>query len=225
MIRLDFRSKLTVFLSTVFLASILSKDTVFFLLTAILLLYLFVSGYGKFTKKITIAIFLVAVLRVLSRGNGFGILLPEMFLFIILRTLVIILSVIPIIKTPPGELMAVMKKLKVHRNISLPLIFMMRFLPVIKSEFSEIIDSLKLRGMISIKKPFTTMEYLFVPMMFSASKIAEELAAASEVRGISSKGVQTSRREIKFRRKDFIVLFLTIFLTIGLYYMERVVII
>ena len=66
------------------------------------------------------------------------------------------------------------------------------------------------------------MEYLFVPMMFSSSKIAEELAAASEVRGISANGKHTSRREIKFRKFDFLVVILTVLLTVGLYFMEGV---
>lgn len=91
-----------------------------------------------------------------------------------------------------------------------------------KSEFSDIIDSLKLRGLISLKKPFITMEYLFVPMMFSSSKIAEELAAAAEVRGISANGEHTSRREIKFRKFDSAVVLLTILFTAGLYFMEGV---
>lgn len=219
---LDLRSKVAVFFSTVFLASVLSKDTVFFLLTVILLLYVIALGYSKSTVKVVIAIAIISIMRLFSKGNGFGIMLPEMFLFIVIRTLVIILSVIPIIKTPPGELMAVMKKMKVHRNIALPLIFMMRFFPVVRSEFSEIIDSLKLRGLISFRKPFVTMEYLFVPMMFSSSKIAEELAAASEVRGISANGKHTSRREIKFRKFDFLVIILTVLLTVGLYFMEGV---
>lgn len=221
MIDLDFRSKLAVFLSTVFLVAVLSKDTVFFLLTAILLIYLFATGYGKFSYKVICGIGVTVLLRLLSGGKGFGIFLPEMFLFIILRTLVIILSVIPIIKTPPGELMAVMRKLKIHRNISLPLIFMMRFIPIVKLEFSEIIVSLKLRGLISLKKPMLAMEYLFVPMMFSASKIAEELAAASEVRGISAIGKHTSRREIKFRWKDFLVVCFSVIITICLMYLDR----
>ena len=222
MMHLDLRSKLVVFLSTVFLVSVLSKDTVLFLLAAILIIYVSLQGYSKSTVKIVLAIVIISIMRFVSKGNGFGIMLPEMFLFIDLRTLVIILSVIPIIKTSPGELMAVMKKIKIHRNIALPIIFMMRFFPVVKSEFKEIIDSLKLRGLISIKKPFLTMEYLFVPMMFSSSKIAEELAAASEVRGISASGKHTSRREIKFGKFDFIVVILTVLLTIGLYFMEGV---
>ncbi|MDO5717665.1 MAG: energy-coupling factor transporter transmembrane component T [Tissierellia bacterium] len=221
MIDLDFRSKLTVFLFTVFLVAVLSKDTVFFMLTLILLAYLFITGYGKFTLKIIYAFAITMVLRFLSHGKGFGILLPEMFLFIIIRTLAILLSVIPIIKTPPGELMAIMRKLKIHRNITLPLIFMMRFLPIVKLEFSEIIDSLKLRGLLSLTKPMRTMEYLFVPMMFSASKIAEELAAASEVRGISAHGKHSSRREIKFRAADLFVVIAAFFVTAFLIYLER----
>lgn len=221
---LDLRSKALIFFSTVFLTSILSKDTVFFLLTVILLVYVTLSGYGKYTVKITLIIAVISIMRFASNKNGFGIMLPDMFLFIVLRSLVIVLSVIPIMKTPPGELMAVMKKMKVHRNIALPLIFMMRFFPVVRSEFSEIIDSLKLRGLISLKKPFVTMEYLFVPMMFSSSKVAEELAAAAEVRGISSNGKHTSRREIKFRKLDFIVTIIDILITVGLYLMEGAVI-
>lgn len=221
---LDLRSKALIFFSTVFLTSILSKDTVFFLSTVILLVYVTLSGYGKYTVKITLIIAVISIMRFASNKNGFGIMLPDMFLFIVLRSLVIVLSVIPIMKTPPGELMAVMKKMKVHRNIALPLIFMMRFFPVVRSEFSEIIDSLKLRGLISLKKPFVTMEYLFVPMMFSSSKVAEELAAAAEVRGISSNGKHTSRREIKFRKLDFIVTIIDILITVGLYLMEGAVI-
>ena len=217
MINLDFRSKFAVFLSTVYLVAVLSKDAVFFLLIAILLIYLFLTGYGMFTIKVMYAIGLIVILRVISNGQGFGIFLP-----IMLRTLVILLSGIPIIKTPPGELMAVMRKLKIHKNVALPLIFMMRFIPIVKAEFKEIIDSLRLRGLISFKKPMLTMEYIFVPMMFSASKIAEELAAASEVRGISAEGKHTSRIEIKFRIRDFFVVVCTVLATILLIYLEKV---
>ena len=219
---LDLRSKLAVFLSTVFLASVLSKDTVFFLLTVILFIYVSILGYSKFTVKPMIAVMFISVMRFVSNKKGFGIMLPDMFLFIVIRTLAILLSAIPIIKISPGELMAVMKKMKLHRNIALPLIFTMRFFPIVKSEFSDIIDSLKLRGLVSIKKPFVTMEYLFVPMMFSSSKIAEELSAAAEVRGISANGEHTSRREIKLRKTDFIVIIMNALLTVGLYLMEGV---
>ncbi|MTI47245.1 MAG: energy-coupling factor transporter transmembrane protein EcfT [Firmicutes bacterium] len=220
MIKLDFRSKITVFLGTVFLASVLSKDIVFFMLIILLTFYLLILNYCKETITFLVAIGIISLLRVISSGKGFGVLLPEMFLFILLRTIAIIMSVVPIIKTPPGELMVMMRKLRVPRSISLSMIFMMRFLPIIKNEFREIIDALKLRGLFSYKSPLLTMEYVFVPMMFSASKVAEELAAASEVRGISANGKHTSRRRIKFGIVDVFTTVVSIVLSLGLYYLE-----
>ena len=52
---LDLRSKIAVFVSTVFLAAMLSKDTVLFLLAVILLLYVSIVGYGKSSVKIMLA--------------------------------------------------------------------------------------------------------------------------------------------------------------------------
>ena len=108
---LDLRSKVAVFFSTVFLASVLSKDTVFFLLTVILLVYVAILGHSKSTAKIILAIAIISIIRLISNRSGFGIMIPDMFLFIVLRSLVIVLSAIPIMKTPPGELMAVMKRM------------------------------------------------------------------------------------------------------------------
>ena len=85
---------------------------------------------------------------------------------------------------------------------------MIRFLPTIKYEFKEIIDNVKLRGLLSWKKPLLLMEYIFMPMMFQAAKTAEEIAAAAEVRGISNNSGYRSRREIRFGRIDFIGLLL-----------------
>ena len=147
-------------------------------------------------------------------------MLPDMFLFTLLRMLSVVLSALPITTSPPGEVIAVIRKLKIPGTISLPLLFMKRFLPVVKSEFKEIIDSLLLRNLLSFKKPLITMEYVFVPMMFSASNIAEELAAAAEVRGISAEGIHTSRREIKFRKIDCIIVMTFLLITAGLYYLE-----
>lgn len=225
MISLDFRSKLVVFFSTVFLVAVLSKDTVFFLLILLLSIYMFLIGHIKDLKKLLLIFLAVVILRKFTQGNGLTILLPEMFLFIITRTIAILMSSIPIIRIPPGEVMAVLKKMRVPRNISLPLIFMMRFFPTIKSEFRDIVDSLKLRKMYSWKKPLLTMEYLFVPMMFSASKTAEELAAAAEVRGISANGEHTSRREIKFKKIDLCVVVISLVSIVLMVYLERSVLI
>ena len=218
---MDFRTKLIVLSGTVFLSATVSKNTVFCMLISFLLLYIAFQKEWKTAVRCSLLLSLVFVLRLYSKGNGLGILIPEMFLFIITRMTAVFMSALPIVKTQPGELRAIFKKLNVHRNFHLPLIFMLRFFPTVKYEFREIIESLRLRGICSWKKPLTAVEYLFVPMIFSASKTAEELAAAAEVRGISAEGDQSSRRLIQFKKSDWLISIVTALFCAILYYWEQ----
>ncbi|EGC76561.1 cobalt transporter [Treponema denticola F0402] len=218
---MDFRTKLIVLSGTVFLSATVSKNTVFCMLISFLLLYIAFQKEWKTVVRCSLLLSLVFVLRLYSKGNGLGILIPEMFLFIITRMTAVFMSALPIVKTQPGELRAIFKKLNVHRNFHLPLIFMLRFFPTVKYEFREIIESLRLRGICSWKKPLTAVEYLFVPMIFSASKTAEELAAAAEVRGISAEGDHSSRRLIQFKKSDWLISVVTALFCAILYYWEQ----
>ena len=218
---MDFRTKLIVLSGTVFLSATVSKNTVFCMLISFLLLYIAFQKEWKTAVRCSLLLSLVLVLRLYSKGNGLGILIPEMFLFIITRMTAVFMSALPIVKTQPGELRAIFKKLNVHRNFHLPLIFMLRFFPTVKYEFREIIESLRLRGICSWKKPLTAVEYLFVPMIFSASKTAEELAAAAEVRGISAEGDHSSRRLIQFKKSDWLISIITALFCAILYYWEQ----
>ena len=218
---MDFRTKLIVLSGTVFLSATVSKNTVFCTLISFLLLYIAFQKEWKTAVRCSLLLSLVFVLRLYSKGNGLGILIPEMFLFIITRMTAVFMSALPIVKTQPGELRVIFKKLNVHRNFHLPLIFMLRFFPTVKYEFREIIESLRLRGICSWKKPLTAVEYLFVPMIFSASKTAEELAAAAEVRGISAEGDHSSRRLIQFKKSDWLISIITALFCAILYYWEQ----
>ena len=218
---MDFRTKLIVVSGTVFRSATVSKNTVFCMLISFLLLYIAFQKEWKTAVRCSLLLSLVFVLRLYSKGNGLGILIPEMFLFIITRMTAVFMSALPIVKTQPGELRAIFKKLNVHRNFHLPLIFMLRFFPTVKYEFREIIESLRLRGICSWKKPLTAVEYLFVPMIFSASKTAEELAAAAEVRGISAEGDHSSRRLIQFKKSDWLISIITALFCAILYYWEQ----
>ena len=218
---MDFRTKLIVLSGTVFLSATVSKNTVFCTLISFLLLYIAFQKEWKTAVRCSLLLSLVLVLRLYSKGNGLGILIPEMFLFIITRMTAVFMSALPIVKTQPGELRAIFKKLNVHRNFHLPLIFMLRFFPTVKYEFREIIESLRLRGICSWKKPLTAVEYLFVPMIFSASKTAEELAAAAEVRGISAEGDHSSWRLIQFKKSDWLISIITALFCAILYYWEQ----
>ncbi len=218
---MDFRTKLIVLSGMVFLSATISKNTVFCMLISFLLLYIAFQKEWKTAVRCSLLLSLVFVLDLYSKGNGLGILIPEMFLFIITRMTAVFMSARPIVKTQPGELRAIFKKLNVHRNFHLPFIFMLRFFPTVKYEFREIIESLRLRGICSWKKPLTAVEYLFVPMIFSASKTAEELAAAAEVRGISAEGDHSSWRLIQFKKSDWLISIITALFCAILYYWEQ----
>ncbi|MDO5726125.1 MAG: energy-coupling factor transporter transmembrane component T [Tissierellia bacterium] len=219
---LDFRVKLLVFLGTVFLVAVISKDTVFFLLVLFLYVYLFLQREYSIILKTGLFLSIIQTINIITGGKGVKVILPEMFLFMTTRIIVVFTSAIPLLNTPPGEIANILKKLKLNRNIALPFIFMIRFFPTIINEFKEIFDSLSLRGILSIKKPLKSIEYVFVPMMFSASKTAEELAAAAEVRGISASGEHSSRREIKFSSIDFMISLIIIALIFLFLYLEGV---
>ena len=84
---------------------------------------------------------------------------------------------------PPGEVVAVFKKIHAPDGIALPVTFMLRFFPTVRSEFSDVFASLRLRKLLSWKHPLDAMEYIVTPVIFRSSRIAEELAASAESRG------------------------------------------
>ena len=89
----------------------------------------------------------------------------------------------PVIGMPPGEVVAVFKKIHAPNGIALPVTFMLRFFPTVRSEFSDVFSSLRLRKLLSWKHPLDAMEYIVTPVIFRSSRIAEELAASAESRG------------------------------------------
>ena len=111
MVEVDFRLKVIVFLSTVFLVTRVTKNTVFLLLILLLSIYLILLCFYKPTFKAVGVLAFVLGLRLISKGEGFGFFIPEMFLFIITRMIGVLMSVIPILKTAPGEITCILKNI------------------------------------------------------------------------------------------------------------------
>ncbi|RDY23481.1 energy-coupling factor transporter transmembrane protein EcfT [Romboutsia maritimum] len=217
----DFRTKLLVLILNIYLVSIISRESLFRSLILFLSIYLIIQGKTKPLIKCLVLYAILIILRLISNGEGITILLPEMFLFLVIRMIAIIMSAIPILGMPPGEIVSVLKKLKVPNCIGLPFIFMIRFFPTVKMEFKEVFESIRLRNIVSIKEPVKALEYTFVPVMIRSTRIAEELAAASESRGISRPGIHTSRRKIKLCIKDYILMLIAIIAFIVLFILEK----
>ncbi len=222
-ITFDFRTKLLVIVLTMSLVAVLTSDILIYTLLGCLSIYLVIQGLGRQTIKYLIACGVFIILRLLSGGQGITILMPEMFLFMILRILMMVMAAQPVIGMPPGEVVAVFKKIHAPDGIALPVTFMLRFFPTIRSEFSDVFAALRLRKLLSWKHPLDAMEYIVTPIIFRSSKIAEELAASAESRGISNPGQHTCRRQTVFRKRDLIMCVIAVCVTILYFTLERTV--
>lgn len=211
--KFDFRTKLLVIVLVMSLVAVLTSDILIYTLLVLLCVYLLVQGFFRQTIKYFAVCCVFIVLRLCSGENGITFLMPEMFLFMMLRILMMVMAAQPVVGMPPGEVVAVFKKIHAPDSIALPITFMLRFFPTVRSEFSDVFASLKLRGLLSWKHPMDALEYIVTPVIFRSSRIAEELAASAESRGISNPGRHTCRRKIVFRLVDYIMCIAAILIT------------
>ena len=104
-----------------------------------------------------------------------------------------------------------MNKAHVSKGIYIPLAVMLRYLPTIREDWHFIKDGMRLRDVSFsfqsfIRCPGMTIECLYVPLLMTASKTADELAIASVTRGIENPHSRTCLNQIKFRIQDILVI-------------------
>ncbi|MDO4295572.1 MAG: energy-coupling factor transporter transmembrane component T [bacterium] len=222
-IKFDFRTKLLVIVLTMSLVAVLTSDILIYTLLGVLSVYLVIQGFGRQTIQYLLICGGFIVLRFLSDGQGITILMPDMFLFMVLRILMMVMAAQPVMGMPPGEVVAVFKKIHAPDGIALPVTFMLRFFPTVRSEFSDVFAALRLRKLLSWKHPLEAMEYTITPIIFRSSRMAEELAASAESRGISNPGKHTCRRKIAFQKRDWMMCVIAVCVTALYFVLERTV--
>ena len=211
----DFRAKIVILLLTMLLVALITSNIVIYTILSVLAIYLILQGKMWAAVKMSTVALVAALFKYLSFGQGITVLMPDMFLFIITRIMLMLMAAYPFMGMPPGEAIAVFKKMHAPNTFALPVTFMLRFMPTVRGEFSGVFAALRLRGLLSIRRPLRALEYMIVPVMFRASRISEELAASAEARGIANPGRHTCRREIVFRKTDIAVCVLGVVFTAG----------
>lgn len=222
-VKFDFRTKLLVIVLTMSLVAVLTSDILIYTLLMLLGVYLLIQGFYRAAINYLAICGVFIVLRLCSGGEGLTFLMPEMFLFMTLRILMMVMAAHPVLGMPPGEVVAVFKKIHAPDWLALPITFMLRFIPTICSEFSDVFAALRLRKLLSWKHPLITMEYIVTPVIFRSSKIAEELAASAESRGISNPDAHTCRRALVFHKRDGALCVIAVALTMVYVILERTV--
>lgn len=96
-----------------------------------------------------------------------------------------------ILKGSVHEFIVAMRTWHMPEGLLIAIAVMMRFLPTIKEHYRMIYDSLKIRGIFTsrwmiIRHPLMFFEYILVPLLMNATRIAQDLTIASMTKGVAS---------------------------------------
>ena len=119
--------------------------------------------------------------------------------------------------------MNALEKLKLPFSVVITIAVMFRFFPTLKEEYGHIKNAMKMRGIglnavNVISKPILTLEYMMVPLLSSASRIGDELAAAGHTKGVDAPAKKVRYKTSHFTAADaFIFLYIiAVFIAAGI---------
>lgn len=113
-----------------------------------------------------------------------------------------------ILKGSVHELIVAMRTWHMPEGLLIAIAVMVRFLPTIKEHYRMIYDSLKIRGIFTsrwmiIRHPLMFFEYILVPLLMNATRIAQDLTIASMTKGVASQKRKTSYMTYRFGLVDY----------------------
>lgn len=211
--RLDPRTKLGILAITsisVFLNRSIVIECLF--VSAPLLLLIFsgntpkASRYGTlFLSLLFVHLFLVQYLPVTVGG------IVYMFAVYIRKLIPCFMLGSYLIKTTKvSSFLAAVSRFRLPKGFTIALSITLRYFPTMNEEWKAIRDAMALRGISAsltgvIAHPIKTMEYIYVPMLVSASRISDEISQAAITRGIDHVGHRSCLEETHFTVWDVIV--------------------
>lgn len=138
------------------------------------------------------------------------------------------MSGIMIRTTQINDFLTAMNQSHVPKQVIIPIAVLLRYMPTLKEDWGYIKDAMVLRGVTPslagfVKSPMTTVECLYVPLLITASKTADELSIAAVTRGIENPDLRSSIRKLRFRVYDHITLLLLISMTVLTIYLGGIV--
>lgn len=113
-----------------------------------------------------------------------------------------------------GAIISSMDKLKISKNVSIPIAVMFRFFPSFKEEKKNIKMAMRVRG-INFKNPVKYLEYISVPLLIISSNIADDIAKAAETKAIENPIAKTRYIRVKVQLIDFVYVLIIMGLVVG----------
>ena len=128
---------------------------------------------------------------------------------IYLRKLVpaVMLCTLLVKTTKVSEFLAAIGRLNLPKGFTIALSITLRYIPTLGEEYRSIKDAMMLRGVATnfwsvVSHPIKSMEYIYVPILTSATKIADEITCAAITRGIEKIGRRSCITKIAFSVYD-----------------------
>ena len=100
-------------------------------------------------------------------------------------------------------LMFTLQKLHIPQTLIIPLTITVRYFPALSEERQAISDAMKMRDVKGIAKK---LEYVYVPLMITASNTADELSQAITARGIDNPVPKSCAIEIRLKSLDIFMM-------------------
>lgn len=120
------------------------------------------------------------------------------------RVLLLAVAAIPAVCMPPINLIRCLTKLRCPRMITLGMLIVIRFIPVLRAEVGRIREAMKTRGVSASLWNFQCFyRALLIPLMMRLINISDTLSLSLETRGFElGKAQSTIYREVRFRPRD-----------------------
>ena len=108
----------------------------------------------------------------------------------------------------PGTMTAALRAARVPRALTVPVAVMLRFVPVVATEASAVLDSMRLRGLTGwrsvLRHPVLSIGWFTVPVIASTLRVGDDLSAAALLRGLGSHRRPTCRVPLHLGRSDLL---------------------
>ena len=220
-IRVRLAAMLLVALAVLFIKS---EITVYMMLMYAVLWTGLIVGGKKIVLQIALFAGLEALLFLLKDAEHIG-NLPLLIVYI-RRLVIAVIMAYPVANAPTGKLIASLDRLRVPRAATISLTVLFRFMPTVSMEYAAIRQAQRYREIgTSVKDVFLKLpqlfEYTIVPLLIRTTKIADELTAAAEVRGMKLDGEYNPYYEVKMRSFDWFAFLLAMVITGGICYMDH----
>jgi energy-coupling factor transport system permease protein len=182
----------------------------------------------KSTRRLWYVFFAIVVLQSIFNRSGEvllnlgdftilttgGLLKGIEFLF---RISIIVFSATIVASSNYRQVVQGLVQLRIPYEIAFMVSVGIRFLPLLKNEFTDILTAIQLRGIelkkVPFKKRMQVYSYIFTPVVAGAVNKARKLSIAMETRAFRAYPRRTSYLVLKMVPRDYAVIVISFFLT------------